>query len=98
MINNEKVLQVVLESIDELNAQLPKEDKFKKSIDTALFGNGGSIDSLGLISLVTTLEQKIEDNFGISTTLLEDIAALENDNPFRSIKALTNYLTSILEK
>ena len=98
MISNEKVLQAVMDAIDELNCQLPKEEKLEKSKDTALFGSGGNLDSLGLISLVTALEQKIEESFGVTLTLLEDIAALENDNPFRSVKVLTDYVCSILEK
>lgn len=98
MINNEKVMQVVMEAIDELNEQLPKEQKLKKSADTALFGSGGSLDSLGLVSLVTTLEQKIEEKFGITATIFEDITALENSNPFRTVGSLADYVASILEK
>ncbi len=98
MINNEKIVLAVMEAIDELNDQLPKEDKLEKSINTALFGNGGKLDSLGLVSLVTTIEQKIEENFGITATLLEDIADLENDNPFSTVKTLADYISSTLEK
>lgn len=98
MINNEKIIQAVIEAIDELNKQLPKEEKLEKSVDTVLFGNEGSLDSLRLVSLVTTVEQKIEENFGITVTLLDDISALENDNPFVTVSSLAAYVTSILEK
>jgi acyl carrier protein len=98
MINNENILQAIMEAIDELNGQLPKGEKLKKSVDTALFGSGGSLDSLGLVSLVTTIEQKIEENFGMTATLLENIDALENDNPFKTIKTLADYIAFILEK
>jgi len=98
MINNDKILQTVMESIDELNWQLPKEEKLEKSIDTALFGAAGNLDSLGLISLVTTVEQKIEENFSMTVTLLDDIDALEEENPFETIKTLSDYVAFILEK
>ena len=98
MINNEKVMQTVLEAIGELNEQLPKEQKLKKSVDTALFGSGGNLDSLGLISLVTTVEQKIEENFEMTVTLLENIDAFESDNPFKTVGSLADYIASILEK
>ena len=98
MINNEKIVQTVIEAIDELNEQLPKEEKLEKSSDTELFGSGGHLDSLGLVSLVTTVEQKLEENFGMTATLLEDIAALENDNPFKTVKTLADYVASTLEK
>ena len=98
MPNNEKFLEAVMEAIDELNGQLPKEEKLDKSPDTVLFGSGGSLDSLGLISLVTTVEQQIEERFGITATLLEDIDLPENDNPFRTVSSLADYVASILEK
>ncbi len=98
MINNEIIVQTIMDAIDELNEQLPKEDKLIKSVDTTLFGSGGSLDSLGLVSLVTTVEQKIEEKFGVTATLLEDIADLENDNPFRTVSTLADYVAYILEK
>ena len=98
MINNEKIVQAISEAIDELNLQLPKENKLEKSADTVLFCSEGSLDSLGLVSLITTVEQKIEEYFGVTATLLEDMAALENDNPFRTVSTLANYVASILEK
>ena len=98
MINTEKVTQSVFDAIDELNGQFPKEERIDKSIDSALFGGEGTLDSLGLISLVTTVEQKIEEDFGITVTLLDDIDVLEDENPFETIKTITDYIASILEK
>ena len=98
MTDNEKIMQAVLEAIDELNGQLPKGERLGKSADTPLFGTGGSLDSLGLVSLVTTVEQIIEEKFGAATTLLENIDAIENDNPFETVKTLADYVASILEK
>jgi acyl carrier protein len=98
MTNNEKVVQAVMEAIDQLNEHLPRENKLEKSVDTSLFGSGGRLDSLGLVSLVTTVEQKIEEHFGITATLLEDIAGLEDGNPFKTVKTLADYATSVLEK
>jgi len=98
MSNKEKIMESIIEAIDELNEQLPEESRLQKSIDTPLFGQGSMLDSLGLVSLVTTLEQKIEKNLGKNTTLLEDIVGLDDDNPFRTINALADYVTLVLEK
>ena len=98
MTNHEKILEAVMEAIDELNGQLPKGQKLDKSYNTALFGSGGGLDSLGLVSLVTTVEQKIEEKLGLTATLLEDVDLLENDNPFRTVNSLAEYVASVLEK
>lgn len=98
MTNNEIIMQAVMEAINELNGQLPKEEKIEKSANAALFGSGGKLDSLGLVSLITTVEQKIEEKFGITATLLEDIDLLENNNPFDTVSHLVDYIASVLEK
>jgi acyl carrier protein len=98
MTDNEQIVQAVMEAIDELNGQLPKGEKLEKSVDTVLFGSGGNLDSLRLVSLVTTVEQKIEEKFGTAVTLLDDISAMENDNPFSTVNSLAAYAASILEK
>ena len=97
MIDNEKVIQSIFGAIDEINGQLPKGERLEKSINTALFGNHGSLDSLGLVSLVTTLEQKIEKDFGMTVTILEKMEDLEDENPFETVKSLIEYLSSFLE-
>ena len=98
MTNNEKAMQAVTEAIDELNEQLPREEKIKNSMETVLMGKGGNLDSLRLVSLVTTVEQKIEENFGMAVSLLADIDAFENDNPYGTVRSLADYVASILEK
>jgi len=97
MTNNEKILDAILEAIDDLNGHLPNEQKLEKSVDTTLFGKRGKLDSLGLVSFVTSVEQKIEEKFGVSATLLENIDLLENDNPFETITSLADYIASVLE-
>lgn len=98
MTDIEKVLQTVMDAIDELNEQLPKGEKVEKSPDTVLFGSEGSLDSLRLVSLITTIEQKIEETSGVNAALLEEIDLLEGDNPFNTVRSLAAYVTSILEK
>lgn len=98
MITNEKIIQVIFQAIDELNNQLSKEEKLEKSVDGVFFGSGGNLDSLRLVSLVTTLEQKIEEQFGITISMFDHLAFSENDNPFMTVNTLSDYIASILEK
>ena len=91
-------MQSIFGAIDEINGQLPKGKKIEKSINTALFGNGGKLDSLGLISLVTAIEQRIEEDLGMPVPILEEMEALENDNPFETIATLVDYIVFKLKK
>ncbi len=97
MINTDEIIQVIFQAIDELNEQLPKEQRLDKSVDMELFGSGGNLDSLKLVSLMTTLEQKIDEKFGITLTLFDHLASSEDDNPFINVKSLADFIASILE-
>ncbi|MEW6599505.1 MAG: hypothetical protein AB1499_00900 [Nitrospirota bacterium] len=97
MVSSEKIIQVIFEAIDELNEQLPKEERLEKSLNKVQFGSGGNIDSLRLVSLMTTLEQKIEEQFGITIAIFDHLASSENDNLFNTVASLADFLVSTME-
>ena len=55
-----------------------------KSLETALLGPDSRLDSLGLISLLVSLEREVADRFGVELTLADENALSEEDSPFRS--------------
>ena len=59
--------------------------------DTVLFGPGGVLDSLGLVSLVLDLEQAIETRYDVAVTLADQRAMSQERSPFRSVQALADY-------
>ena len=97
MTSNDKVIQVIIQAIDDLNEQLPKEERLDKSVDMELFVSGGNLDSLSLVSLLTTLEQKIEEQFGISVSIFDHLASSKIENPFMTVNSLADFIASILE-
>ena len=66
--------------------------------DTPLFGGEGVLDSLGLVSFLINLEQKIEDNTGISLTIADEKAMSLKNSPFKTIGTLHNYLNTIINE
>jgi len=98
MIMNEKIKQAIFNSIEEINQQLEKEDKLEKSIDTILFGEGGNLDSLGLINLVVAVEQNIEDEFDVTITLADERAMSQERSPFMNVGSLAEYIEILLDE
>jgi acyl carrier protein len=98
MAINEGVTQAVFSAVDEVNQQLPKEQQLEKSIGTVLVGQSGKLDSLGLVNLIVTVEQKIEEEFGITITLTDDEAMSQEDSPFETIGKLIDYVSLLLER
>ena len=88
------VTRAVLEALTEFNAS--EGTNVLVSADTVLLGEGGAVDSLGLVRLVMAVEQKIEDAFGVPVSLTDEKAMSQRNSPFRSVGALADYATALL--
>ncbi|HYK40847.1 MAG TPA: acyl carrier protein [Thermoanaerobaculia bacterium] len=60
--------------------------------ETALFGPSGALDSLGLVSVLVELEQKVADRLGRTVSLMDDRAMSQASSPFRTVGSLADYL------
>jgi len=94
----DRVIKAIFCAIEEVNQQLPKENRLDKSVDVVLFDKTGSLDSLGLVTLIVAIEQKIEEEFGMTITLTDDRAIQQEDNFFRTIATLADYITLLLSQ
>jgi len=92
----DRIKQVIIDSIIEINEQLKKEDQLGTSTDTVLFGENGKLDSLGLINLIVAVEQNIEDEFEVVVTLADERAMSQEKSPFRTVGTLSDYIEMIL--
>jgi len=94
----EKVENLIIESLKELNEELENAALTSLSKETKLYGIDGVLDSLALVTLITDLEDKISDEFNKDMTLADEKAMSQRNSPFRSVESLTNYIFKILEK
>jgi acyl carrier protein len=98
MVKTERITRSIFSVIDEFNQTLPPEKKLKKTLDTILFGQEGTLDSLGLVHLIVTVEQHIEEDFGIPISLADERAMSQEKSPFRTVDTLVNYVAILLEE
>ena len=97
MERSERIKKAIFAAIDEINLQLSKEKKLRKSMDTALFGEDGGLDSVEFITFVIVTEQKIENEFGVTITLTNEQALSRGKSPFKDVGNLTEYISELLE-
>ena len=57
-----------------------------------MFGSDGFLDSLGLVTLLVNIEQKIEASFNMTITIADEKAMSLRRSPFKSIGSLVQYL------
>ena len=87
-----QALRIVYETIDAVNQQLPASRRLQKGPDTVIVGVAGSLDSLGIVNFIITLEEKVGEVLGTPIQLLDDTMLVETDGPFRTVATLTSYL------
>jgi acyl carrier protein len=97
MEQKERIKALVFRTIDEVNDQLPKEQRLDKSLDAVLFGRGSRLDSIGLVNLVVETESKLADEFGVAVTIADEKAMSQKHSPFRTVGTLVDYIDSLLQ-
>ncbi len=97
MMEKKKIIQAIFSAIDEVNQELPEREQLNKSVDTVLLGESSPLDSLGLVTLIVVLEERIEDEFDEVIALADDEAFSDEKGPFANVNALTNHISSLLD-
>ena len=97
-MQNEKIIQAIFRAVDDLNQQLPEEKRPEKSADAVLFGKAGKLDSLGLVNLIIAIEEQIQEEFGVAITLADERAVSQKNSPFKTIRALADYIGLLIEE
>ena len=65
--------------------------------DTVLYGAGGRLDSLGLVSLILEVEAAVNAETGQKLVLADAHAMSQKRSPFRNVGSLADYVIARLE-
>jgi acyl carrier protein len=95
-MDKDKISSIVLNQLNELNETFPKAQKIIVNENTVLFGNGSSIDSLSLVSVIVDLEMLFSDDHGFDISLTDDRAMTRDISPFDSVTSLVDYIFEIV--
>ena len=88
------MLPLIYEAIDELNETL--DEPIEKSDSTQLFGSKSKLDSMGIVSLIVTVERLIEEKYDKTVTLASEKAFSRSSSPFRTVQTLSEYISELL--
>lgn len=94
----EKYLELVLSTLHEMGEDEDNEALVEAHIKTKLFGANGVLDSVGIVFLITELEEKINDDFGVDVTLADEKAMSQVTSPFRNVETLAKYIAQLVEE
>jgi acyl carrier protein len=95
---SDRVIRVIYRAMTSVNELLPSDSKLLLSMDERLSGHDAKIDSLGYINFITALEQEYEDEFGFSPLVAGIGIMKEEENPFRTVATLVDFLVNVCKK
>lgn len=88
---SDKVTDLIIGAVRDIVAQEGIETGGELGADTRLFGDGGLLDSMALVSLVVAVEQLIDEQLGVAVALADEKALSQRNSPYRTIGALAAY-------
>jgi acyl carrier protein len=96
MIERSAALNIVIASIQEVFAQTGMDAPAALTEETVLVGKDAVLDSLGVVSLIVEVEQRVESDHNASVTLANDKAMSARNSPFRTVGVLTDHVVAMV--
>jgi acyl carrier protein len=97
-MTTEDVAGVITDALAELNRMLPPDKHIPLTPDVVLAGDGGRLDSLGLVNLILALETGVAEHFGVQISLSDERAMTQENSPFRNAQVLAEYIGRLIEE
>lgn len=90
-MSNDDLTQMIIAATRELAAEQGIEIDTALDANTRLFGEGGLLDSMALVSLVIGVEQALEEKHNVTVALADEKALSQRSSPYRTIGTLAAY-------
>ena len=95
-MTKQEITAIVINQVEQLNDTFPETQKITVNENTVLFGNGSSIDSLSLVSIIVDLEMLFSTELGHDISLTDDRAMAREKSPFTNITTLVDYIFELI--
>ncbi|GIX21517.1 MAG: hypothetical protein KatS3mg121_0300 [Gammaproteobacteria bacterium] len=92
----ETVLEVIREAVHEALEGRGDVQGAALEEDTVLFGEGGLLDSMGLVTAVVAVEQALADRHGLVVSLADERALSRRNSPYRTVGTLADYTLELI--
>jgi D-alanine--poly(phosphoribitol) ligase subunit 2 len=97
-LTRDHCIALIHSALEELHAAGLLESLPDSVEDTPLFGKGGVLDSMALVNLIVTLEDRLDEAIGDRLVLADERAMSATASPFRSANRLADYILQQLEQ
>jgi len=95
-MSGNEITKLVIDAVKEIGSDQENDDLMNATEKTKLFGN--NLDSMGVVFLVTILEESISDELGVDIALADERAMSQKTSPFRSVQKLSKYIQMLVDE
>lgn len=86
----------IIPSLKELDLGLNLDSFSEKEIkNSILFGENAILDSIGLVTLIISIEEKLKETSDEPISLSNEKAFSPTHSPFKTVETLSNYISSM---
>ena len=89
-MTEDEALSLIYEAVDEINEHLTPAARLCKSRDTVILGDGGVLDSLTVVNLLATIEDKLVAGWELRISLLSLISDEDAVVELRTVGSILN--------
>jgi hypothetical protein len=97
-MDKQQIEAIIFRALESINEEIPEPERFAPGPDTLLFGSGGVLDSLALVSLIVDVETAVAEISGRQISLTDDRAMSQPEYPFGSVALLVKYIEQLLQE
>jgi hypothetical protein len=94
---NTALNEIISNSVEAFNETVESAHQLKNSNETIIFGPGSTLDSLGFVNFIVTIESEIDSKFNKTIFIVDEQALEMVENPFRTIGSLKKLLIEKLK-
>ncbi|MCS6968238.1 MAG: hypothetical protein RMJ44_05650 [Cytophagales bacterium] len=95
-VEKDKIFDLIVETIKAFCIENDISIDLSEGRKTRLFGGGGPLDSISLVSLIVQIEETIENKTGKAIIIADEKAMSRKTSPFASVGLLTDYVLELL--
>jgi acyl carrier protein len=91
-----KIIELIFSAINEVNQQLPPENRLLKNEESVIAGEDGKFDSLAFLNLIVSVEGRVDTALRTSVALASGLMELDRTPP-RTVGELADFIIARLE-
>ena len=96
-MHNSEVVKLILDSLKKLNVDLKLDELSNPDAETKIFGKEGTLDSLGIMKLISIVEMGARDTFEKNICLTDEKNFTGRvGSPFRSVGEMAEFVNELL--